>query len=143
MGGTPEGPIKTPTAQQALFQAVCDALGWDTRYVTKTVATRIGKVCSELKAIDATPEQVQMVPKLWDRIWGAGNDIPTLTDTAMISWWPALMGEWEKMERAKTRALEQAVEEMELDDDALPVEENRRRWAEMMAGRGSIVRSME
>lgn len=134
---------KKPTEQQALFQAVCDALGWDTRYVTRTVATRVGKVCSELKEIGATPEQVLAVPKLWGLIWGKGSDQPTLTDTAIISWWPAMMVEWERLERAKVRALEEAVEELELDDDALPVEENRRRWAEMMAGRGSIVRSME
>ena len=53
------------------------------------------------------------------------------------------MMDWLVCESVPDEYVQMLLEEMELDDDALPVEENRRRWAEMMAGRGSIVRSME
>lgn len=123
------------TAQQRMFQAICDALGWDSATVTKTVASRIGKVASELNAVGATEEQVRAVPQLWSRIWGTGADQPTLTDTAIPAWWPAMMVEWKKLERAERQRLEEQAEEIEMIEDALPLEENRRRWREMMQGR--------
>lgn len=131
--------------QQEAFGAVCEALGWDPIYLTASARSRVGRVAKELVEVGATVEQILYVPDAWRRIWGDGIDSPTLTDTAIVSWWPALMQQWLEKERRRQRneaaLLDAILASKEEADNALPVEENRRRWRELMA-RGQVVKPM-
>lgn len=128
------------TKQQEIFQAVCDLFEWDHKSLTKTAASRIGKVASELSQAGATPEEILWAREAWGRMWGQG-DQPTLTDTALTSWWPEIHRRYTAKQRFtaavnKPFQVKLPDDHVELDDGrvvkALPVEENRRRWAEMM-----------
>jgi hypothetical protein len=119
--------------QQLMFQAVCDLFGWEMSTLTPTARTRIGKVAKELRAAGATTEMVAWSPKAWDRMWG--DDVPTLTDTALAAHWPEIAKRWNRHERAiRTERARAALET--IDTEPLPVDENRRRWRAMIAAAG-------
>lgn len=129
------------TKQQEIFQAVCDLFEWDPKSLTKTAASRIGKVASELAGAGATPDEILWAREAWGRMWGRGEDQPTLTDTALISWWPEIHRRYTAKQRAKEAAtkpfqVKLPDDHVELDDGrvvkALPIEENRARWVAMM-----------
>lgn len=139
--------------QQDLFQAVCDLLGWSTSSLTPTVRSRVGKVAKELGEAGATPEEILWAREAWRRMWGSGEDQPTLTDTALISWWPEIHRRYEARQRAREQAQEAKGFAVKLPDDhvlledgrivkALPIEENRRRWQEMMKGLSTSTSSL-
>lgn len=138
------------TKQQDLFQAVCDLLGWSTSNLTPTVRSRVGKVAKELGEAGATTEEILWAREAWGRMWGSGEDQPTLTDTALISWWPEIHRRFEARQRTKERSSETKRFAVKLPDDhveledgrvvkALPIEENRRRWQEMVSSLGTTV----
>lgn len=123
-----------PTEQQEMFEAICRVFGWRTNELTPTARTRIGKVAKELREAGATPAMVAWSPQAWDRMWG--DDVPTLTDTALAAHWPEIAKRWRRREASLARRRSEdellAVDEAEL----LPLEENRRRLRALIAGLG-------
>ena len=124
------------TPQQELFGAVCELLGWDFNALTPTAKTRIGKVVKELREAGATREQVLFARDAWDRMWGGRDDTPTLTDTALMAWWPEIAKRWEARQRALEARARAQQEEQRLEEDALPREQNRAHWHQMMSTLG-------
>lgn len=144
--------------QQDLFQAVCDLFEWDHTKLTKTASSRIGKVASELSQAGATVEEILWAGEAWSRMWGRGEDQPTLTDTALTAWWPEIHRRYQARQRALQQAQEQKGFAVKLPDDhvlidlddgttkvvkALSVEENRQRWRDMIAAIGRPLKQVD
>jgi hypothetical protein len=121
------------TEQQAMFEAVCLTFGWSPDQMTKTERTKIGRVCSELRAANWTPEMVRFAPAAWDRMW-PGGDPPTLTPTAIV----AHSAEIARRFRGRARAREaRAAAEVTPGPPPLPLAENRARMRQMLRELGT------
>jgi hypothetical protein len=63
---------KLPTAQQALFGAVCEAIGWDYRTLSKEDTGQIAQLCGVLAKNDYSAADVQrFMSDIWAHDWRA------------------------------------------------------------------------
>ena len=130
--------------QKEAYGEILNLFGWTV--VTGTARGRIGKVAKELVEAGATPEMIQWAPRAWKLMWGDQSP-PTLTDTALASHWPEIHRLWDQKETARQRREQREQEEKarqeRIDMEALPIEENRRRWkALMLSHRGQLVKEI-
>jgi hypothetical protein len=112
-----------PTAQQAMFQAVCDLFGYDPARLTATERTKVGKAAKELVAAGATPGQVALAGRAWDRLFYP--DRPLFSEMGLIAHWSKLR----PLIDARRRRLAASSEGAKLypEPEALPPQENSRR----------------
>ena len=120
------------TAVQEMFEAICDVFGWDPAVLPKSAKTRIGKVGRELREVGATPEMVRYSRKVLDQQFRADTQYGP---EAIALWWGEIEKRWRLGQKAR------AISAAEVEDDwhgptAEELEENRRRWRQMVTELG-------
>lgn len=72
---------KTPTPQQEMFQALCDAVGWDPALLTVEQRGQVGQTMAALQKAGYTLDEVRRFrPEVWamDWRWTKNKSYPTL-----------------------------------------------------------------
>jgi len=123
------------SAQQDMYQALCDVFGWDAERLPRSAKTRVLKVGKELRDVGATPEQVRFARGVLDRRFGPDR---LYGPEAIALWWGEVDKQWRAKEQAR-RKLE-LVRAVEPEYVPLTVVENRRRWYEMVGRFGRPVK---
>ena len=104
---------KSDRKPDLLFDAVCKVCGHDIKRLTSAERGRINRALKDLRAVQATPEQIETAAKRWRQMYPNA----TLTPTAIASHWSRLT------------ATSQTVKVDEIDPDLERIrQEQRRQW---------------
>jgi hypothetical protein len=119
VSSAPQDPPKPPTPQQAMFEAICHAFGYDWRTMTRVKQGNIGRIAAELRRGGALPTDIPVF-----YAWCVEKKWPDFTENVFATRWDNY--------KADSKTHESATPDYEpLTDAEIDAE-----WQRMFAGGG-------